>query len=159
MRKLGLLLVLAAACDGTTPQPPPPPPPSSPLLETEFNPAKPMFHPTGFTDEGGKTLYDYARFTVTITNKHPKPIRMLAVRLMAKGDRQSLDLGDIKDCWQYPKPDRTLDPGVATTFNRLWGFPQDTPNRDLTYAFEFKYLVGPAKAPTFTRIELKLEPD
>ena len=159
MRKLALALALAAACDNARPPGPPPPRPSSPLLEVEFNPEKPMFHPTGLTDEAGKKLYDYARFSVTITNKHPKPILMVAVRLAAVGDQSRLDLGDIRDVWQYPNPDRSLDPGMSSNVHRVWGFPDDTPNRALTYVFEFEYRVGDAKAPTYTRAELKLEPD
>lgn len=159
MRSALLALALAAAC-GKAPEPTPTPPrPSSPLLEVVFNPERPQFHMTDFVDVEGKKVYDYSRFSVTIKNNHPKPIRMVKVILTSVGDREKSGLGDIKDYWLWPASDRTLAPGTPTTFNKVWGFTVDTPNRTMTYVFEFEYVVGDAKKTTYTRAAVKLDPD
>lgn len=151
MRRLTLIALLAAACGEGSPPP-------APLLQVEFSPSRPVIHLGTTRDVEGTVVYDHSEFSVRITNGHSEPIRVQRVTFTSVGDEERSGLGNLVSYWEWADETRTLAPGESNEFWKIWGFTVDTPNRTMTYEFEFRYLVGDGTEPVVMTTELVLTP-
>lgn len=155
-RNIAAALIVFAACEKPpAPAPPPPSRVSSPILKVTFEPKAPVLHTRDPADAGGAKLFDYARFSVTLTNTSDRPVRLRCAYLTGDGDRERRIVGDVTDRWAFTDPERTIEPHGESKAGGFWGFAADTPNRTVAFVFEFQYVVGDEKSTTTTRAWIK----
>ncbi len=127
-------------------------------LNVIFKPASPTMHLKSTAKVGDVTVYDHSKFSVTLKNRHRKPISVQSVQFISIGDVEKSGLGDIINYWPW-RGSRTIQPGKAITFDKVWGFTVDTPNSTMTYRFEVNYnILGKLENKQIVK-ELVLQPD
>ena len=126
-------------------------------LEVTFRPASPTIHLESAKQVDGVTVYDHSKFSVTLKNRHYKPVNIQSVQFISIGDVQKSGLGDIINYWPW-QDSHTIQPGKTITFSKVWGFTVDTPNSTMTYRYEINYNIqGRKETKQFVK-ELVLSP-
>ena len=126
-------------------------------LDVIFKPANPVIHLESTTQVGNVTVYDHSKFSMTLKNRHYKPINIQSVQFISIGDIQKSGLGDVISYWPW-QGSTTIKPGKSISFNKVWGFTVDTPNSTMTYRYEVNYNIeGRKETKQFVK-ELVLKP-
>ena len=127
-------------------------------LDVVFDPSSPSIHLNTTTEVGDTTVYDHSEFSIEITNNHYRSITIQRVNFISIGDVQRSRLGDIINYWPWDGS-RTLEAGESISFDKVWGFTVDTPNKKMKYRFEFTYNVEDSSEKKLLAKELTLRPD
>jgi tetratricopeptide (TPR) repeat protein len=105
-------------------------------LELRFDPPVPVLEIGEPTQVGTTVVYDHANFSVTLENPSGRAVELMSVKVASAGTGETSGLGDIRGYWTYPSGRNHVEAGQSLTFDKTWGFTQDTAHEQLSYEFE-----------------------
>jgi TPM domain len=104
-------------------------------VRLSFNPRTPKFEPHTTLDVGGTKVFDHSKFSVFLQNPSHRDIEIDTVMLTSLGTAHASGLGDIKKYWSYPAGGTRVRARETVSFDKQWGFVEDTGHEHVRYVF------------------------